>query len=320
MVGRRHGLAGWTLVLALVHAASAQAWLPLTSIEDSARKGFDCHDVRSFEPLDSPALCSVQGGVVALKGSAQCHYNVLGCFTAGAAFATLPPACRPSSEQTVVAGTQEAVSGRAYTKFIYGATIHVGTDGTLMVAEIPDTTDPQWLLSLEGVKIPAGGSDWGTRFLLVVAVASLLYVGAGVALGSLQGRALGLRAHQHYGLWMSVRALVLDGVARAGLRQKPHVIIGSGARYKGAAKKCSKSSSSSSSRSHSKVLSSIKKEHRDSERQHSLLGVANTSSPSTTAAGPGVGSSVEWRPTQTGFLSVGGRETGVKTQSRSNVT
>ena len=106
--------AGWVLLaLALVHAASAQAWLPLTYIEDSARKGFDNHDVRSFEPPDSPALCSVQGSAVVLKGTAQCHYNVMGCFTAGAAFATLPPACRPSSEHTVVAGTQEAVQCRA---------------------------------------------------------------------------------------------------------------------------------------------------------------------------------------------------------------
>ena len=50
------------------------------------------------------------------------------------------------------------MSGKVYTKFIYAATIHVGIDGTLTVAEIPDTTNPQWLLSLEGVTIPVSSS------------------------------------------------------------------------------------------------------------------------------------------------------------------
>jgi hypothetical protein len=166
-----------------------------------------------------------------------------------------------------------------------------------------------------------------------VAVAGLLYLGAGVALGSRQGRGLGLRAHHHYGLWMGVRALVLDGVARAGLAQKPRVVLGSGARHKGAAKKSSQSTcnssgsgaggggggGSSSSRSHSKKSSSRKGKSKEQQ----LLGGANASSPSAAAAeggGSGVAVAKEWRPTQTGFLSVGGRETGVKTQTRLNAT
>ena len=171
----------------LLPSATAQTWLPIEYIVNAEAKGFDCHDTRSFKPLDSPALCSVSRGVITLKGSAQCDYNVLGCFKAGKAFATLPAACRPTADLTVVAGTQEEVDGKKYVKFIYGATIAVGADGTLTLLD-PATSDGQWLLSLEGSSFQASPSNWGRSFLLFGAAAAMLYVGGGVAFGSRQGR------------------------------------------------------------------------------------------------------------------------------------
>lgn len=227
-------------------SAAAQTWLPIQYIVDAQAKGFDCHDTHSFEPLDSPALCSVSRGVITLMGSAQCDYNVLGCFKAGKAFATLPPACRPTADLTVVAGTQEEVKGKKYVKFIYGATIAVGADGTLTLLD-PATSDGQWLLSLEGSSFPASPGNWGQSFLLFGAAAAMLYVGGGLAFGSRQGRGPGLRAHPHYGLWLELRSLVSDGVAHASW-QAPKPNGGSARRREGAGRRQVKSSGSKSSR------------------------------------------------------------------------
>jgi hypothetical protein len=247
MWGAAAALALLRLVLLglLLPTAAAQAWLPIEYITNAEAKGFDCHDTHSFKPLESPALCSVFRGVITLKGSAQCDYNVLGCFKAGKAFATLPLACRPTADLTVVAGTQEEVNGKKYVKFIYGATIGVGADGTLTLLD-PATSNEQWLLSLEGSSFQASPSNWGRSFLLFGAAAAMLYVGGGVAFGSRQGRGSALRAHPHYGLWLELRSLVSDGVAHAK-SQTPEPVGGSARRREGARRSSPKSSSSSSS-------------------------------------------------------------------------
>ena len=92
------------------------------------------------------------------------------------------------------------------------------------------STDTSWLGAQHCLRPGPGGSQWGQTVLLVLLISGGVYLGGGVAFGSITGRGrrndgkLGpLSAHPHTQLWLEIAGLAGDGVAlvrgRGGARR-----------------------------------------------------------------------------------------------------
>jgi hypothetical protein len=183
-------------------AAAEGEWYHIAYVQTTG--GFDDHDTRG-----SAAMCSVSGGAVHLKGTAQCVMNVANCMSKPqTAFGTLPPECGPVGPVVV----QLASGERAY-EVPAGTQLHVSPAGRLTLdAPLPG----KWMVRLDNTAIPRKSSSWGWEVVFVLAAGAGIYVAGGILYTSMaRGRPLRLRSHPHWSIWLELRSLCADGAAHA---------------------------------------------------------------------------------------------------------
>ena len=93
---------------------------------------------------------------------------------------------------------------------------------------MPDITVKQFAKRNYAVRLTICGSNWGSSFLAVTAMAAAIYIIGGVAMGYSIGRRGGggggvLSAHPHFPMWKEIPNLCGEGVtySRARLMREP---------------------------------------------------------------------------------------------------
>ena len=175
--------------------------------------------------------------------------------------------------------------------------------------------------------------NWGWPLLGAVLLGSMLYVGGGgVAATMARGPDLGRRglaAHPHYTRWQAAYALVIDGVAFAlGRRSRaatPHTADSDDGRSStrslrqplaaagSAPGKNPAVQSDAKARARSKNEKGKEKERGKSKKgKEPRKGKQDQTDPEPPPAQQPPAAAPEWKPTRTGHLAIGARETGVK--------
>lgn len=188
-------------VLAQQMAAAAGEWYNIAYVETTG--GFDHHDSRG-----AAAMCSVSGGAVYLRGTAQCVMNVNNCMShPQTTFAVLPPECGPIGASAIM-----LASGEKSYEVPAGSQVHVSATGRLTLdAPLPG----KWMLRLDDTVIPLK-SSWGWEVVFWLAIGTGLYLVGGVLHGWMtRGRPVRLHSHPHWPYWHELRSLCTDGAAHA---------------------------------------------------------------------------------------------------------
>ena len=174
-----------------------------------------------------------------------------------------------------------------------------------------------------------GGSSWGGTFLLAAGLALGVYVGGGAVAGKKTGgghQKGWLASHPHYGMWQEGGALCRDGLnfsrgggggggrrRAGGSREREGPLLaaaGGGSDDGGGGGGSSKRSKSKSQKEKQGLGKSSKQSSKSKRRGGTPIEEENKERGITAAEVPAP--PPEWKPTRTGHLAVGARETGVK--------
>ena len=189
------------LQAATVAEAVGETWHPLAYTK--AADGFDQHDGSACTNGVAGAACALVGGVVKLKGCAQCSPNLRSCYDKPLQhFATLAAECMDAREGLYSLAPQ-TVDGPPT-----GAQISVDSGGRLTLVKAAPNA---WNLRLDGLVIPHVAA-WGWAFIVLLFLAGAMYVVGGAAYNhKAKQMPLTLAAIPHIERWRELRGLVTDG-------------------------------------------------------------------------------------------------------------
>ena len=189
------------LQLATVAEAVGETWHPL--VYSKTADGFDQHDGSACSNGIAGAACALVGGVVKLKGCAQCSPNMRSCYDKPLQqFATLAAECMDARGGLYTLGPQ-TVNGPPT-----GAQISVDWRGRLALVKAAPNA---WNLQLDGLVIPQAAA-WGWTFIVLLFLAGTMYVVGGAAYNhKTKQMPLTLAAIPHIERWRELRGLVTDG-------------------------------------------------------------------------------------------------------------